>query len=241
MSVASIKSDLQLMRKNLQTAVNELNIEVVYDILEALQRYENQLTAELIKESKLGNIVNTARESFSKSTDSSSKESATESLQSKAKEIPVKARNILNTWRDIMKSSTQAPSPAKTAPSTIQPESNSKVEKVTISSSSGAAKISLKLSSDTVPSWTTQAVPSEKLNPQRQKAMTTLAEILASSSKGLEKHIATEIARQIEVAVNKNIPFDLDMKSYSAKFRSLAFNIKRNKVTLTKYELLSFK
>jgi hypothetical protein len=214
MSLASLKSDIQQMRKSLQKAITDLNPEVALDILIAIQQLENKLTPDIIKESKLGNIINSAREKFSAS-DSTANDPVAANIATTAKEI-------LLSWKKIMEKSSSITSPVASSSSSAATAAKTEEEpKRSFEIMSKASNCS---------TWSISKLSSESINPQRQKIVSSFIDILRPLFPKADVSVLTEVANSIERAVYAQIPFEQDAKAFSAKCRSLAFNIKRNEV-----------
>ena len=52
----------------------------------------------------------------------------------------------------------------------------------------------------------------------------------SSSSSSAPSAFAVRKARDLESAINEGYPYDVNSKAYAGKARTLAFNLKRNKV-----------
>lgn len=206
-------------RKSLQQAIKDEDYTKCMDILQSIEKL--QMTSDLIKESKLGNIV------------ASLFRAANADLSSKAKDIIATWKKIIeprtisrNSNVDISKS---VDIEHKHQETTSNPSSESTADLMKVFASQESNE-STKQENNEIDS-SKPIVLTSKRNPQRLKVLNALIEAISSSkSKTIKLH--ESVAISIELAVYKQFPIESNIKKYLSKCRSLAYNLKRNPVLL---------
>ena len=201
-----METELLEIKRSLEKALTEAeNTEQIFDLLSALER--TVLTPKLIKETKLGNVVASVRSK----------------LKGNAK-ICEKAVSLLASWKKIIESSMKSSSTTDGKDKDhIKKEHNkpNNATFVTTSNSSGG-DTSLKLDKNAIQTKIQQLPPSRK----------SIYNILFSTlSVANTNDITSSVAMNIEEAINSQLSAESNLKAYTNKAKSLAFNLKKNNVS----------
>ena len=203
-----VEVELSEIKRSLEKCLHELNNEEqIFDLLSALERV--QFTPKLIKETKLGNVVATIRGKF-------------KTINTK---ITDKSHALMASWKSIMDAAAKSEhsTDAKDKEKEAKKEKPHKPEPVSFSTSSSSSSYS---SSGKVDMNAVQG----KVNhlPVSRKSIYNI--LLATISPACAHETACSVALSIEEALNKQHPADSQLKAYTNKAKSLAFNLKKNEV-----------
>lgn len=237
----SIKQECLQIRKQLTESIKgdikSLSSELVIDLLKALSSL--QLTAEIVKDTKIGSTVSAVSKKF---TITQTAENGGEEIVETAeyKEIVSRSRELMIEWKKVIEGAKSNGDNIKAASSSSaysassqssQPSSSSTSPNNTIlriqqvkqprSSTSSSSSSSSALSQ-------TQQDALNEMGDARRKIFQLFFDAMKLDS-DTSARVAEMIGFSIEEAINNSSPFERDSKQYNTKVRSLLFNLKKNK------------
>jgi hypothetical protein len=221
MDTDRLKTEVSNFKKQLEKANEDFDLERIIDILRLLEPL--QISAGLLKSLKLGNLV------------ADTKKKCAGSDGNVAAEIGTVCKNILISWKKTMEESRGAK--AKSGK-----EGNGAVTANAPSTSTSAVAAtggnqSTSASSKNSPPLKLKVSAAESMVQSAAKQLQTLNEPRLKIVNLFAGHFKDDVgdfaqaqgaAVNIEAAIYKLHPRELDSAKYTAKVRSLAFNLKRN-------------
>jgi hypothetical protein len=198
-----IAEELSQIKRTLEKSLKSSDSdEKVFDLLNVIEG--TQMTAQLIKESKLGKVISSIKDKFKESNP----------------KISEKAISLMVSWKRTIEASQKPDTNASVA-------KHEKTEHTASIVKPAAAQFNQASSSqDKRPT----GVVINALPQARRTIFNILLNTLKSDSCAPE--IATPVALRIENSINEAHPVESNNKLYSQKAQTLCFNLKKNEVSI---------